>query len=352
MRFISIIIFLSLLCGPVLAQQATPVKPAGLDKDEEKRAVVTTAATANKKKAATGTSASTGYWKQQTLSNPQSAQAWLQLALWTWRNNGSPFTTSAVLGDIGGDAGRYINGSGEYELIRFLKSNKTDSAAVYNALQKMTDKATVYPFIIQSDIIRGNSSELKKHCLAFQQLQPLEKNGALYHYHYNVLQSAAAGATIAASGENDLVPLALMQMVHGIRPDITLQYLRPGTLQNNGVYVCLSSGSDLLKTYQNRLAFSGLLAKCIPENTAVTPGLPLVADQLSLGYLEQQVFSGLPATLHNNYLPALLLAYKNYYTGNKLRAEYYKKLILKIAAEGGRLAAVQEQLKEMETNEP
>jgi hypothetical protein len=290
------------------------------------------------------------YWKRETLANPQNAQAWASLAVWSWRNSGIPFTTGAILEDIPQNAAPHIQGSGEYALIQFLKNNKNDSAAIYTALAKMSDKKLVYPFIIQSDIIRGNMAELKKHCAAFQQLQPITVNSATYHYHYNVLQSAVTGGVIAASGENDLVPLAMMQMVHGVRTDVRLQYLRPDVLQQNGVYICLSAGAALLKANPQRLAYSGLLVKTVSAEAASDVSLSLRADQLQLDYLERQAFTGQQAALHNNYLPALILAWKQYQAGGDAKAEYYKKIILKIATEGGRLAAVEAQLKETPGN--
>jgi uncharacterized protein YihD (DUF1040 family) len=286
-------------------------------------------------------------WGMEAQQNPKNANAWLNYAIWTQRNNAlTPGQKQQQLQQIGAEASPYIGSSGEWQFIQFLQSNKTDSNAILRALEKMTDKTLVYPFAIQSAIIRNNIPDLKTHCESFSQLMPFDATSAFYRYHANVLQSAPDSAIVFAMGENDLVPMAMLQQVNGLRTDVQLKYYDPVLVkQYPNVYLCLSLGEQVLKKYEQAASFRGLLLGISGKNEAGVPE-NILPKKVDLGYLQKEHFDNQQAQLHNNYLPALLFLYRYYQQKDAGNAAYHKQLIEKIAREGGReklMAAALEQ---------
>lgn len=275
-------------------------------------------------------------WAAETQNNAQDANAWLNYALWTQRNTSlNPTKKLAQLKQISAAAKEYISSSGEMDIIRFLESNKTDSAAIASAMTKTLDRGIVYPFAIQNAIIRQNKKDLRLYCNLYQAWSVLPAQSPFYRYHANVLQSAPDSAVIAAMGENDLVPMAMLQQVMNIRPDVRLVYYTSTTAQQyRNVYLCLSLGENVLQQYKNA-SFHGLLLNISGKNEAGTPENILPAG-VDLDYLQTGSFNTQVAQLNNNYLPSLLLAYRYYKKNNSGEAGRYKQLITKIAGEGGR----------------
>lgn len=276
-------------------------------------------------------------WQTETQSNPANANAWLNYAVWTQRNTAlTPEQKQLQLTQISNESQPYISGSGEWQLIRFLQSNKTDSAAITLALEKITDKTQVYPFAIQSAIIRQNKKELKNYCTAYAKILAPDVDLSYSSYHGNVLRSAPDSAVIAAMGENDLVPMAIQQQVNGIRPDVRLVYYQPSVaLQYKKLFLCLTLGENILSAYRQNASFRGLLLDVSGEKNTTNPE-ELFIPIVNMNYMKMGVFTGTLAQLHNNYLPSLILAYRYYKKINSETAERYKKLIEKIAREGGK----------------
>lgn len=280
-------------------------------------------------------------WAEETAENPANASAWVNFALWTQRNPGIRSAEKKVrLQHIEENAKAYIGSTGEWQLIRFLQSNKTDSAAIVLALDKISDKTIVYPFAIQSAIIRQNSSDLKKYCTAFASINTLSTSSTISQYHINVLQSAPDSATIVAMGENDLVPMALLQQTKNIRTDVRLVYYEPGVEKRyNKVHLCLTLGEEVLNQYRQQGAFRGLLLQLNNGelNNSIQSVIPAA---VSLDYLLGNTFTGEMAQLHNNYLPGLLLAWRFCQKNNMPETSRYRQLIEKIAREGGKINIV------------
>ncbi|MBL7727570.1 MAG: hypothetical protein JNM68_07795 [Dinghuibacter sp.] len=279
-------------------------------------------------------------WAEAASENPSSAETWVNYAIWTDRDPSlSPTQKSITLQQISAGAAKYIGTTGEWQLIRFLQSHKTDSAAIAQALENISDKTLAYPYAIQSAIIRQNTADLKKYCTAYAILNNFSLNNMVNQYHSNVLQSAPDSATIAALGENDLVPMAMLQQTHNIRTDVRLVYYQPGVeRQYKNLLLCLTLGEPVLKQYTG--AFRGLLLQISPANNMGT-GENIVPAALSLNYLLNNTFGGELAQLHNNYLPGFILAWKYYRQNNQTsEANRFRQLIEKIAREGGKTSII------------
>lgn len=275
-------------------------------------------------------------WAFETRENPQNANAWLNYALWTQRNTRLSATQKlARLKEIGNAATQNIPATAEMDIIRFLESGKTDSAAIASAMSKNIDRGLVYPLAIQNAIIRQDRKSLTLYCNAYQGWSAVNTQSAFYRYHANVLRSAPDSAIIAAMGENDLVPMAILQQVLNMRPDVRLVYYSPTVIeQYKNVYLCLSLGETVLQQYKDA-SFCGLLLNISGKKVEGNPGNILPAG-IDLDYLQTGNFDLQTAQLNNNYLPALLLAYRYHKKNGSAEAERYKQLIIKIAREGGK----------------
>ena len=122
-------------------------------------------------------------WKLVLEKNRSSADAWLAYYVWTERDKKIPrMQKSSALKNTFLASESYISGSWQYNLIQFLQSNKRDSIAIHAATELAENKADVLPYLIQYNIITGNTDELSKSTFALNKLKPLTNE--LYEYHY------------------------------------------------------------------------------------------------------------------------------------------------------------------------
>lgn len=267
-------------------------------------------------------------WKEQTQTNPSNAIAWLNYYIWMDRDNSFPATEKKQqLDQLTADARKQIRNTAEYQLILFLQSGKKDSAAIQKAVSLNRDNADIYMYGIQYLLASKSSVKLENWCRALESIKPL--SGAYYEYHYNALMSADSNAVIYAKGLNDLVPMAVLQQVHGIRKDISLHYYTGNNITTSNTYLCLSTGSDAIAKYPEAI-YTGLLVKINGNEKGELQ--QNISDRFTLQYLDGQMYlSSDVATLYKNYLPGFLLLYRNYKNNGDARAEKLKAQILKIA---------------------
>jgi hypothetical protein len=269
-------------------------------------------------------------WKEKTQTNPSNAGAWLNYYIWTDRDNRFPATEKKQqLDQLAADARKQIRNTAEYQLILFLQSGKKDSAAIQKAVSLNIDNADIYMYGIQFLVQQqatGNK-QLANWCRTLEAIKPL--SSAYYEYHYNALMSADSNAVIYAKGLNDLVPMAVLQQVHGIRKDISLQYYTGNNITTSNAYLCLSAGSDAIAKYPEAV-YTGLLIKIKGNESGELQ--KNISNRFKLQYLDGQTYlSADIANLYKNYLPGFLLLYRNYKTNGDARAEKLKAQILKIA---------------------
>jgi hypothetical protein len=283
-------------------------------------------------------------WLQLAQKEPKVAGNWLNAALWTRRNYQlTESQKEQQYQQLAQQSKRHIGNTGEWMLISYLEGGRKDTALLGKAYEKMDNKITPLVLLVQDAVRFNDAIQKRNRCRQLQELQPINKGTALYWYHYNVLQSAPANATILARGENDLVPLALLQEIWQVRTDIKLKYFDENKVVNTGEFLCLSLGQQELEMYRTKGRITGLLLEAFPlQDSAYRQQVWPAA--IETDYLEKEIFYGIQAQLHKNYLPGLLLLYKHFFRLNDDRKEKYKNIILKIGTEAYIREQVQQQL--------
>ena len=273
-------------------------------------------------------------WKEQIKHRPNDADAWLNYYTWVERNRGyDPAYRSGLLENIQSDAGNYISDQWQFHLITYLQSGKTpnslhkDLNALKKALALTTDKISVYPYLVQYGIIEQDRSIRKEYTKLLEQSSPLSAD--LNRYHYNVLMSADSNATIIARGINDLIPMAILQDVYGVRNDVKLQHA-DYTNESDNVYYCLSMGRQAIENISGA-SYTGLLVKQSAKQTG-SELINLIENKFDLAYLQKlSRLDDLSKQLHRNYFPSLLILYRYYKAGNDERMEQLKNIIVHLA---------------------
>jgi len=265
--------------------------------------------------------AQAGNWKQQVKMNPADANAWFNYYNSVDRDKAIAKTEKEKeLREALSSSKQYIAGSWQYSLMTFLQSGKRDSVALSHALQLADDKTIVYPYAAQFAIITDNRPLLKEYCEQINKAAVMPKSK--YDYHYNTLMSAEKNATVYAKGLNDLVPLAVLQQVYGIRQDINLRYYEDVLVADG--YLCLSLGKETLAKYPEAL-YTGLLIK-----TKKTEGFSLekTLERFSFQYLDAvNSLNDEDKLIYRNYLPSMIIQYKNYLEHNDSKASAVKSRI-------------------------
>ncbi len=169
-------------------------------------------------------------------------------------------------------------------------------------------------------------------------MEPL--SGLQYEYHYNALMSAEKNATIYAKGITDLVPMLILQQQLNIRPDLQFKFYDEESKVVEG-YLCLSLGKDVIEKYPTA-SYTGLLVKVAPGKNELVKNLEQNFDwrqleaSINLTDADQQ--------LYRNYLPPLIVLYKQYQAAGNNRVFIWKQRIDKIAALTQTTALVNKQI--------
>ncbi|HEX2630133.1 MAG TPA: hypothetical protein VHM26_14000 [Chitinophagaceae bacterium] len=268
-------------------------------------------------------------WKEQTQTNPANAVAWLNYYIWTDRYDLPATEKKHQLDQLASDARKQISNTAEYQLILFLQSGKKDGDAIQKAVSLNRSNADIYMYGIQFLVFQQspNNKQLENWCRELEKLRPL--SDAFREYHYNALMSADSNAVIYAKGLNDLVPMAVLQQVHGVRKDISLRYYTGNTITTSNTYLCLSTGSDAIAKYPNAF-YTGLLIKI--NGTEKEDLQRNINERFKLQWLDgQSQLTSEVSTLYKNYLPGFLLLYRMYKNNGDARAQKIKTQIEKIA---------------------
>jgi hypothetical protein len=260
-------------------------------------------------------------WQQLRQADPHNAIAWWNNYLWTGRDKQS-INNKQQLDAIASAAKEYIANTAEYAMIAFLQGGEQDSSLVNTALRVAADRSWIYPYAIRFAVAVNDQTILSQYCHSLEQETPLTKHE--YNYHYNVLMSADSGAVIYARGLNDLVPLAIMQNVHGIRKDIQLRYYK-GKIKE-GAYLCLTLGSEVLSQYSDAV-YTGLLVRKGGDRS-LEELRRHVENDLDLESLDSNDNSDNNIIqLYQNYFPGLILLYQQYKKEANSRATKLRTLI-------------------------
>jgi hypothetical protein len=272
-------------------------------------------------------------WKIQKDQNPANAGAWFNYYLWTSRDKqASDHDTQKKLAEIVEEARPYIGNQPQFDLIVYLQSGKKDSASIKRVIASTMDKKISYPYIIQFFVATKSDSALKKYCREWESISPLQKD--LRQYHHNTLMSADKNASLYAKGINDLVPLAVLQQVYGVRKDVKLKTYEGKIYDVSQAYLALSLGKETLEAYPNAI-YTGLLIKLSGDNS-IDELKGHVEKGFDLSYLnDPDQLSPDAAQLYKNYLPSFILLYNYYKKAGDSKAPGMKLMIKKIADAAG-----------------
>lgn len=244
-------------------------------------------------------------FQQQLSANPKNADTWLEyyISVERAKEYSSPQKAN-LLNSIYNSSGNYIKGSWQYFLVGFIQSGKKDSSSLFAALNLTNNKVLIYPYVIQYAIISHDKELVKKISQELNSAHPISP--ALFEYHYNTLMSSGKNSIIYAKGLDDIAPMAVLQNVYNLRPDIELRYY-DGNVENSGnVYLCLSLGKDIISLYPNSV-YSGLLVKL---NSSSTSPAVNVQETFKLSALNNAAnLTNEEKLIYKNYLPSFILLY-------------------------------------------
>lgn len=281
-------------------------------------------------------------WQEETQINPQNAGAWLNYYIWSERSTSLPAAEKTrQLTRLVADARKHISSTAEYQLLVFFQSGKKDSTSIFKAVSLNRGNTEVFTYAIQYMFYAGKQkdSRLDNWCRQLENSKPLEQS--FYEYHYNTLMSADSNAVLYAKGLGDLVPLAVLQNVYGIRKDISLRYFTGNTTAAANNYLCLSTGAAAMTKYPESI-YTGLLIKLSGGESSE---LQENVERFKFTYLES--VSYLPydvAIMYKNYLPGFILLYRHYKNNGDNKAERIKTSILKIANSAGVITEINKAL--------
>jgi len=281
-------------------------------------------------------------------NEPGNANAWLQLYLWLTKTKEEQIFLQQTLQS----AKQYIGQSWQLSLMQFIASGKKDLNAIQYAIDHAENKALIYPYAIHYAIINNKKDLLKEYAIALNNLAPIP--ALLYEYHYNALVSAAPDAKIYGKGLTDLAPMAILQQVYNIRPDIELKYYEGEIRNSANTYICLSAGKEIIERYPDadysglliNLSYSGLLINLSSQNN-------MEAVENSLKYFSlQKLLTAVTLTeeesgFYKNYIPSFVLMYKWSKNMQQLdKAEKWKNYLQKIGTLTGSTKAIEKAIED------
>ncbi len=267
------------------------------------------------------------YFKSQVQINPNNADNWYNYFISIEQSKDLSLAERRQLQlDIFKSSAKFIKSSWQYSLFTFIESGKRDSSSLFSAINLTNDKSALYPYVVQYAIIKNDKELLKLYTAELNRSKPLSTG--IFEYHYNTLMSAGKDAVIYAKGLNDIAPLAILQNVYNIRPDIKLKYFEGNIPDSVNAYLCLSLGKEIISDFPNGV-YAGLLVKLnTPEHSEELDiqknfKFSILKD---LGNLSDE-----EKLIYRNYLPSFIILYKKLSKESSNSAGEWKTMIEKLA---------------------
>lgn len=334
-------------------------------------------------------------WEKEIEKNPQNAEAWEN---YYYANRYARFEDinsaerQAKLAKIIDEMGKAIPNSYEYTLLKAWNSHDVDDISGFEKAYHMNpDRPDPLYSIITHYELAGNSNKVEDlyHALykAHDTITPL------LDYNYNVLMSIEDNGILITNGDNDTYPARMLQIVKGVRPDVTIinismamteKYLT-GQLRKNGYKIDFQKIvnkvdvnpndnpveakkqflsaliADLLKNYPNvhiyfaltvydpfkeqlkdKLYLTGLAELYSPaplDNVALLrkniEHQFRLDDVLQKWYAEEYVGKNMMSQMNLNYVPAFIKLAEHYQlAGESWRADLWAKKAKTLAKAG------------------
>ncbi|MBN1464919.1 hypothetical protein JXA02_04110 [candidate division KSB1 bacterium] len=163
-------------------------------------------------------------WKKEIDTNPQNAAAWEN---YYYANRYARFEDidskekQAKLAQIIDEMERAIPDSYEYTLLRAWNSHDVNDISGFEKAYKMNPARPdpLYSMITHHEL-NGNVAKAEELYQALY--KTADTITPLLDYNYNVLLSLEKDAILFTNGDNDTYPARMLQVVKGIRPDVTI----------------------------------------------------------------------------------------------------------------------------------
>jgi len=173
-------------------------------------------------------------WKKEIDRNPRNAEAWYNYykANRYERFNETINTAEkkARLKQIVEEMGKAIPGTYQYFVTRHcVDGSISDVSDLLKAHELQSDRPDHYHSLISHYEVKGNTAKIKEFYQLLYRSQDIAPG--LLDYNYNVLMSAGENGIIITNGDNDTYPGRLLQVLYGIRPDVTILNISMSTIQ-------------------------------------------------------------------------------------------------------------------------
>lgn len=321
-------------------------------------------------------------WEREMVNQKSSPASWMNYYMAS-RYAQRP---EERLSHIAEDMGAAVPGS--FELLCVQAWQETDRAKALQLLDQayalQPNNTATYASLFLENEFYGREDTRK----AFSQklFSSGQLSQSLLHYSYNVLMSVEKDAVLFTEADHITLPIVVLQDVLGVRPDVKVLSLdlllepayrnrKFGTLalqwndaaiealtpveqkkrlcatlpsQNQAVkfYYTLTLGQENIAAIKNQLYVVGLASQLSTERL---DNLAIIKENLEnrflLDYLtvnfDGEGESAAGKVLQTNYLVPMLLLHEHYQkTGDKKHAQYWEGLVVKLAAESGKEALV------------
>lgn len=172
-------------------------------------------------------------WKQEIDKNPHNATAWES---YYYANRYARFEDinskerQAKLARIIEEMGRAIPDAYEYTLLKAWNNHDVNDISGYLKAYAMNPDRPdpLYNMITHYELF-NNIEKVKE--LYHKLYKARDIMTPLLDYNYNVLMSLEQDAILLTNGDNDTYPARMLQVVKGIRPDVTIINISMGTTE-------------------------------------------------------------------------------------------------------------------------
>ena len=348
-------------------------------------------------------------WKKEIDKNPRNTEAWYNyynaVRYAKFEESFDTKEKKDKLNKIIEDMGKAIPGTYEYYLLKhWTTHNIWDMSTLEKAYQLNPERPdTYYEFILHYQV-SGNEQKVKEFYEKLYESRDIAP--WLINYNYNVLMSTKKNAILFTNGDNDTYPARMLQVVKGIRKDVTIlnvslspiksyieeklkkkgiiinidelkqkakeggadqakKFSLPTYIQeickvitekypDFPVYFALTVYKAYYKPFDDDMYIVGLAYRYSPsriDNTALLK--KNFEDKFRLDYLKydwyDEKYTGirLMAQINMNYaIPMIMLAEHYKTSGQDFEAEKWKKQALEIAKEAGKKEQIEKYIEE------
>jgi hypothetical protein len=336
-------------------------------------------------------------WREEIDKNPKDPKAWHNyynaVRYARFVETIKTQEKKEILQDIVKQMGEAIPETFEYYYLKYKTyCNIWDIEDLEKAYDLAPERYETYSDFVGYYEVHNDREKMREFLLKWYDSQDIASS--LLNYNYNVLMSTDENPILFTNGDNDTYPIWMLQMVKGVRPDVTVvnaslmmvdeKYLirklgeknveidfdklptyrtddfLPALVKYIGqnypqvpVYLAATLWKNYIEPLKEDLYLTGLAYQFSPERI---DNIALIKRNLEhhfrLDYLvhdwyeERFLATALMPNLNMNYTPAIIILCEHYkLSGMKDKSDEWKEMALMIAAKGGMKERVMQDLK-------